>query len=68
MIAENTFTSENGGKTKKIEVGFGVEYISPTRKIIRDFSESKYETLLYQQWQGNLSDILVEKHLQNQIF
>lgn len=60
------FTRENGDKTKKIEMGFGMEYIRQTRKILRDFSESKHKSLLYQQWPGNLSDV-VEKHLQKQI-
>lgn len=51
------FTIENGDKTKKIEAGVGVEYIIQTEKTIRDFSESKHESFLYQQQRENVSDI-----------
>lgn len=51
------FTTENGDKTKKIEAGVGVEYIIQTEKTIRDFSESKTESFLYQQQRENVSDI-----------
>lgn len=41
-----------------------LEYNSLAR--LRDFSESNHELLQYQQWPGNLPDML-EEHLQKQV-
>lgn len=55
------FTTENWDDTKKMEV---LEYNTLAR--LRYFSESKHGLLLYQQWSGNLPNML-EEHLQKQV-
>lgn len=55
------FTTENWDDTKKMEV---LEYNTLAR--LRYFADYYYGLLLYQQWSGNLPNML-EEHLQKQV-